>query len=73
VSLLVLLIILALGRWLFLAITFFLSTDILLWREMLFPWERRLLRFLAELGMSDEEKAKVQKMRDRINRGEPPF
>lgn len=57
----------------YLALTFFLSTDILVWRESVFPWERPVLRFLAELGMTKEEKAKVAKMRERINRGLPPF
>lgn len=60
-------------RPLYLALTFFLSTDILVWRESVLPWERPILRFLAEIGMSKEEKARVAQMRDRIKRGLPPF
>lgn len=68
-----LILVILLARPLWLAITFFLSTDMMLWRESVFPWERPVLRFLAELGMSKKEKAEVRKMRERIKRGLPPF
>jgi Mg2+/citrate symporter len=57
----------------YLLITFCLSTDILDWREMLFPWERPVLRIIAQVGMSKEEKKAVDKMRERIKRGLPTF
>ncbi len=57
----------------YLVLTLFLTTDIQRWVKGLLPPERKLIRWLSSLGLDEEGKADVIRMRERMKRGLPPF
>lgn len=65
--------VLLLGRVIYVVATLFLATDMRAWSKGLLAVERRALRWLAMAGMSEEERRAVERMRERIRIGLPPF
>ena len=62
-----------LTRLAFLALTLFTTADVQAWADALLPLERRIVRWWACRGLTEEDREHVRRMRERRSRGLPPF